>query len=101
MISLTVEEPPAVAAAELGTTHTWRLERVRSVDDELVVYMTTWLPADLFRTLSAAELDGGSLHDWMRSLGHQPRGGPRQVQAVPADPNVTEHLDVSAASPFC
>lgn len=100
VISLTVEEPPAVAAAALGTTSTWKLERVRSVDDQPVIYMTTWLPADLFPTLSAGELDGGSLHDWMRSLGHQPRGGPRQVQAVPADPKVTEHLRCERGEPI-
>lgn len=100
VISLNVEEPPAIASAALGTTHTWRLERVRSVDDQPVVYMTTWLPADLFRTLSAAELNGGSLHDWMRGLGHQPRGGPRQVQAVPADPTVAEHLRCERGEPI-
>ncbi len=100
VISLTVEEPTAIAAAALGTANTWKLERLRSVDGQPVVYMTTWLPADLFPTLSAAELDGGSLHDWMRSLGHQPRGGPRQVQAVLADTKITEHLRCERGEPI-
>ena len=99
VISLAVQEPPPEAAAALRTAHTWRLERVRSVDDEPVVYMTTWIPADLFPTLSAEELDGGSLLDWMRSLGHQPHGGPRRVQAVPADPVVTQHLGCQRGEP--
>jgi GntR family transcriptional regulator len=92
VVSLTVEEPPAPAVAELGTTNTWRLERVRFVDDEPVIYMSTWLPIDLFPTLTAEELDGGSLHDWMRSVGHPPQGGPRQIEAVTADSVVTTHL---------
>jgi GntR family transcriptional regulator len=99
VLSLAVQEPPPDAAAALRTAHTWRLERLRSVDDEPVVYMCTWLPADLFPTLSAEELDGGSLHDWMRSLGHQPHGGPRRVQAVPADPVVTQHLGCQRGAP--
>jgi len=99
VLSLTVQPPPPEAAAALRTAHTWRLERLRSVDDEPVMYMTTWLPADLFPTLSAEELDGGSLLDWMRSLGHQPHGGPRRVQAVPADPVVTHHLRCQRGDP--
>jgi GntR family transcriptional regulator len=99
VLSLTVQPPPPEAAAALRTAHTWRLERLRSVDDEPVVYMSTWLPADLFPTLSAEELDGGSLLDWMRSLGHQPHGGPRRVQAVPADPVVTHHLRCQRGDP--
>ncbi|MET0699350.1 MAG: UTRA domain-containing protein [Mycobacterium sp.] len=99
VISLALEEPPTDAAAALGTAHTWRLERVRSVDDEPVVYMSTWLPANLFPMLSAEELNGGSLHDWMRSVGHQPHGGPRRVQAVPADPVVTHHLGCQRGEP--
>jgi len=99
VISLAVEEPPTDAAAALRTAHTWRLERVRSVDGEPVVYMSTWLPADLFPTLSSEELDGGSLHDWMRSVGCQPHGGPRRVQAVPADPVVTRHLGCQRGEP--
>ena len=99
VISLAVEDPPSDAAAALRTTHTWRLERLRSVDGQPVIYMSTWLPADLFPTLSAEELDGGSLHDWMRCLGYQPHGGPRRVQAVPADPVVTQHLGCQRGEP--
>lgn len=99
IISLAIDEPTADAAAALGTTHTWRLERIRSVEDQPVIYMSTWLPADLFPTLSADTLDGGSLHDWMRSLGHQPQGGPRQIQAVPADSVVTRHLGCKRGEP--
>lgn len=99
VVSLSMEEPPTEAAAGLGTTHTWRLERIRSVDDQPVIYMSTWLSADLFPTLSAEELNGGSLHDWMRTLGHQPQGGPRQFQAVPADKVVADHLACRRGEP--
>jgi len=92
VVSLSIEEPPTDAAIGLGTGHTWRLERIRSVDDEPVIYMSTWISADLFPSLSAEELGGGSLHDWMRTQGHKPQGGPRQVQAVPADSTIAERL---------
>lgn len=92
VVSLSIEEPPADAAIGLGTDHTWLLQRIRSVDDEPVIYMSTWISADLFPTLSAEELNGGSLLDWMRKQGHQPQGGPRQVQAVPADSIIAERL---------
>jgi GntR family transcriptional regulator len=99
VVSLTVDEPPTDAATALGTTHTWRLERIRSVDDQPVVYMSTWLPAELFPTLSADELNGNSVHDWMRKLGHQPQGGPRQVQAVPANSVVASYLGCKRGEP--
>jgi GntR family transcriptional regulator len=99
VVSLSIEEPPTDAATGLGTTHTWRLERIRSVDDQPVIYMTTWLSADLFPNLSADELDGGSLHDWMRTLGHQPQGGPRQIQAVPADRVIANRLGCRHGEP--
>jgi len=92
VVSVAIEDPPTEAADSLGTSHTWRLERIRSVDGEPVVFMSTWLSADLFPTLSAEELNGGSLHDWMRSHGHQPQGGARQVQAVPADAGLAQRL---------
>ena len=100
VVSLAVEDPPTDAAAALCRAHTWRLERLHGVDDQPVIYMSTWLSADFFPTLSAEELDGGSLHDWMRSLGYQPHGGPRRVQAVRRIPLSRNTLAASEANPF-
>lgn len=91
---------PTVAAEALGTTNTWQLERLRVVDDEPVVFMRTWLPRDLFSTLTADGLNGGSLHDWMRTTGVEPIGGPRQVQAVPSDEVVAQHLQIAPGTPI-
>jgi GntR family transcriptional regulator len=80
-------------------TDTWRLERIRRVEEEPLVFMRTWLPRELFPHLSAEDLDGGSLHDWMRARGVEPQGGPRQLQAVPADEAVAAHLDLRVGVP--
>ena len=90
---------PAVAADALGTEDSWLLERTRLVEDQPVVFMRTWLPRRLFSSLDAECLNGGSLHDWMRSTGVEPVGGPRQVQAVPADEIVATHLRVATGTP--
>lgn len=99
ILDLTVETAPEVAAETLGVVDTWKLERVRSVGDEPLIFMHTWIPRDRFPTLNAEELDGGSLHDWMRANGAIPSGGPRHVQAVPADESVARHLDVGVGVP--
>ena len=99
IVELAVDEAPAPAAAELGVTDAWRLERIRRVEDEPLVFMRTWVPRELFPQLSAEDLDGGSLHEWMRARGVEPQGGPRQLQAVPADEAVAAHLDVRVGVP--
>jgi GntR family transcriptional regulator len=99
IVGLTVDQPPSAAITALGTTDTWALERIRRVEDKPLVFMRTWLPRDLFPHLSAEDLGGGSLHDWMRARGVEPQGGPRQLQAVPADEAVAGHLDVRIGVP--
>ena len=99
IVELAVDEAPSTAAAALGVIDTWRLERIRRVEDEPLVFMRTWLPRELFPHLSAEDLDGGSLHDWMRARGVEPQGGPRQLQAVPADEAVATHLDLGVGVP--
>jgi GntR family transcriptional regulator len=99
ILGLTVERAPDVAAEALESADTWRLERIRTVNDEPLIFMCTWIPRARFPTLSAEELDGGSLHDWMRAHGATPSGGPRQLQAVPADESVAHHLDVRVGVP--
>jgi GntR family transcriptional regulator len=99
IVELAVDEAPSAAATALGVTDTWRLERIRRVEDEPLVFMRTWLPRELFPHLSAEDLDGGSVHDWMRARGVEPQGGPRQLQAVPADEAVAAHLDLNVGAP--
>jgi len=99
ILHLTPESAPEVAAEALESADTWRLERIRSVNDEPLIFMRTWIPRDRFPTLNTEELDDGSLHDWMRAHGAKPSGGPRQLQAVPADESVAHHLDVRVGVP--
>jgi GntR family transcriptional regulator len=91
--------PPRPAAEHLGTSRAWYLERLRSVEGETLVYMQTWVPGDLFPELDHAALEDASLHDYMRSCGVEPEGGPRHVEAVPADPTVADHLQCREGEP--
>jgi GntR family transcriptional regulator len=100
VLCLELRTPPAQAANQLGAGPTWYLERLRSVNDENLIYMQTWVPADLFPQLDAAVLDDGSLHDYMRSCGVEPEGGPRHVEAIAAHAMVAGHLGCRDAEPI-
>lgn len=99
VISLQALPAPASVAGTLGEETGWRLERVRLVDDEPLIHMVTWLPKSLMPTLSEEALGGGSLHEWMRLHGLQPRGGPRQLRATAASEHTAHHLNVTLGSP--
>jgi GntR family transcriptional regulator len=99
VIALDLREPPARESEQLASGPAWRLERVRSVEGEPLIHMVTWIPRALAPSLSVAELDGGSLHEWMRAHGLTPQGGPRQLHAVAASRPTATHLNIPAASP--
>ena len=99
IVGLALDRAPSAAATALEVTEAWRLERIRRVEDEPLVFMRTWLPRELFPHMTAEDLDGGSLHDWMRARGIEPLGGPRQLQAVPADETVAAHLGLRVGVP--
>lgn len=89
---------PDAAAAVIGTTDAWRIERLRYVDDVPLVFMRSWVSRLLFPDLSA-EAIADSLLDYMRTTGVVPVGGPRQLRAVPADPVVSGHLGLDVDTP--
>lgn len=93
-------DPPGRVVEQLGTNPAWYLERLRSVQNETLIYMQTWVPADLFPDLDSVVLDNASLHDAMRSSGVHPEGGPRHVEAVSADATVAAHLHCREAEPI-
>jgi GntR family transcriptional regulator len=99
VIALDLLDPPPRQGEQLEPGQAWRLERVRSVDGEPLIHMITWIPQELAPTLSIAELDGGSLHEWMRAHGLDPQGGPRQLHAVAASKETAAHLAILEASP--
>lgn len=99
IIALDLVEPPSALLAHIESGRAWRLERVRSVDGEPLIHMVTWIPYQLAASLSAAELNGGSLHDWMRAHDLVPEGGPRQLHAVAASKETALYLNIPVGSP--
>lgn len=89
---------PETTAQILGTSTAWRIERLRYVNDEPLLFMRSWVSRELFPHLTAKAIEG-SLLEYMRSTGVVPVGGPRQLRAVPADPVVSVHLDVELGTP--
>jgi GntR family transcriptional regulator len=99
VVSLELLSAPESVVQRLGEDVAWRLERVRCVDGKPLIHMVTWIPHGLFPRMAAEELSDASLHDWMRSLGLEPHGGPRHLQAVAASAQTAEHLEVAPDSP--
>ncbi|MEW1947947.1 GntR family transcriptional regulator [Pseudarthrobacter sp902506025] len=99
---LTVEpsEPPKAGIEALNTTNTWKIERVRYLDDLPVAFMRTWVPRDFFPHFTAELLENASLLNLMRDHGYHPAGGPRQVQAVSSDPDLAGKLNINTREPL-
>jgi GntR family transcriptional regulator len=71
------------------------LERLRWVDDQLVMYVITHLPMRLADTVLAADLEGGSLyHTLEEQEGITVGGGYRLVEAVVARDDLAPLLEV-------
>ena len=99
---LTVEpsEPPQAGIEALNTTNTWKIERVRYLDDLPVAFMRTWVPRDFFPHFTVELLENASLLSLMRDHGYHPAGGPRQVQAVSSDPDLARKLNINTREPL-
>jgi GntR family transcriptional regulator len=91
---------PEPARAALGTTRSWEIERIRYLEHVPVIYERHWVPRDLFPHFTADLLNGASLLALMRDHGYAAAGGPRHVQAVAAEPDIAQALDVSVGSPL-
>lgn len=76
------------------------IERVRSVDHEPIVYVTTYLPADLVPGLEAIDLTDSSLYQTLATrfdlhIDH----GRRSLESIRADDEVAARLHVEAGEP--
>ncbi len=97
-----VEAPPDVAqnleipmGAEVVLLH-----RIRSVEGEPVVEVTTFLPAARFARLTEVDLTNRSLYAVLdQEFGVAPRGGVRSIEAVNADRTTAGHLGVRTDAP--
>ncbi|MCE3292490.1 MAG: transcription regulator, GntR family [Arthrobacter sp.] len=100
VLTLEPAEPPPAAVEALGTSNTWKIERIRYLEKIPVAFMRTWVPRDLFPHFTAELLENASLLGLMREHGYHPAGGPRQVQAVAADPELAEKLHANIREPL-
>lgn len=91
---------PEAARSVLGTPETWKIERVRYLDNAPVIFMRTFVPYAKFPHFTPELLEGASLLDLMREHGCTPSGGPRHVQAVPAGQELARTLDVNIGDPL-
>ena len=100
VLSVEPAEPPQEGIEALSTTNTWKIERVRYLDDLPVAFMRTWVPRDFFPHFTAELLENASLLGLMRDHGYHPAGGPRQVQAVSADSDLARKLNITTREPL-
>jgi GntR family transcriptional regulator len=77
------------------------LERLRSIDDRLVMYVLNHLPIDLAETVLAADLENGSLYRVLEERhGLTVVGGRRVVEAVTAEQELARLLQVEPGAPL-
>jgi GntR family transcriptional regulator len=104
VLKRTVEPLPAGAADALGLapgTHGVVLERVRSVDGEVVMYVQNHLLLELAEGVLEADLTQASLYATLREAhGVRVAGGRRTVEAVLADERRAELLEVRPGAPL-
>jgi GntR family transcriptional regulator len=87
----------ALAPGSEGVT----LERVRWMDDRLVMYVLNHLPPDLAETVLAADLENGSLYGVLEEReGLAVFGGRRLVEAITAEDELARLLEVESGAPL-
>jgi len=104
VLKCAVERMPPWAAAGLEVepdTHGVTVERVRSIDGQVVMYADTWLILDVAAGVLAADLTTASLYHVLREQHDVAAvGGRRSVEAVVAEPRVAQLLEVAEGSPL-
>lgn len=78
-----------------------RLKRLRFVNDEPIVLVTSYLPYDRCRDLVNAELANQSLYAFLQErYGYTIARGRRRIEAVPANEEEARRLQVSVGAPM-
>lgn len=91
----------AVAEAALAVTDVTQLRRLRSVDNEPIALIETWLPARFAAGLTAETLTDSSLHAVLTSkFGITIVSGRRAVRAVAASASMAAILRVAPGAPL-
>ena len=77
------------------------LERLRWVDDQLVMYVITYLPEEFADTMMGADLETGSLYRTLEAKeGLIVSGGRRVVEAVVGQDDLARQLEVESGAPL-
>ncbi|MBN9213176.1 MAG: hypothetical protein BGO45_15310 [Microbacterium sp. 71-36] len=96
-------EPHVAEALRTGAgEQVFALDRVRSLDGTVAMFSTNWFPREVGRSIESdpGVLDGSaSLNGHLRSAGFITSGAQRVIHALPAPPEVAEHLRVGADHP--
>jgi GntR family transcriptional regulator len=104
VLNVGVERMPSWAAAGLERapeSHGVTIERLRSLDGQVVMYADTWVLLDFAEGVLAADLSRESLYHVLRERhGVVVHEGRRSVQAVVAEPRVAQLLEVPEGSPL-
>ena len=75
------------------------LERLRSVDGEVAIYVVNHLPPQYADTVTTLDAEASLYDSIERNHGDRVAGGHRSVEAVAADAELAEMLDCQPASP--
>ena len=93
----------AVEALQLPTgSHGYVLERLRELDGNVALFSINYLPPQIGTLVSRSEVPTGkgSLNAILRKAGYAVAGASRTVEAVAADGEIAERLQVPAGAPL-
>ncbi len=103
VLDLQVEPAPAEVATQLGVvkgSDVVRIERLRAVEDQAIVLVTTFLPHDLVPGIEAIDFTDRSLYQTLASqFGLQINHGTRSIESVGAPSRVATQLGIGAGDP--
>jgi GntR family transcriptional regulator len=75
------------------------IRRVRYVKNEPVVLVTTYVPAEIGRQLTARRLGNDTVLVGLEKLGYRGSSGEQETSAVAADPLAARHLESGVGAP--
>lgn len=85
----------------LETSRGIRIDRLRSVEGRVLVYIRSYLPEEPFAALLEEELEDRSLYGLIQDrFGLRPVRGNRSVEAVAANAENANHLEVAVGAPL-
>lgn len=78
-----------------------KIDRLRSVEGEVLMFVQTYIPYDLCPSLATADVSNGSLYSLLREeYGLSVNSGKRWLEAVAAHPPLTTALEVARGAPL-